>query len=75
MLTAAQTNPHVVQVFRLYGSREADWRDLYFILEVIETDLGTTVAKQDGSPAVSGSDLRKPRIARVRSATSPAQSQ
>ncbi len=46
MLTVALRNPDVDQVLRLYGSREPDWRDLYFILTVVETEIGVTVAKK-----------------------------
>lgn len=51
MLTVALRTPHVDQVLRLYGARELDWRDLYFILEVIETDIGTTVDEKGTAKA------------------------
>lgn len=45
-LKLALTDAEVDQVLRLYGSRVPDWRDLYFVLELIEKEVGSTVDKK-----------------------------
>lgn len=45
-LGLALGNPEIDHVLRMYGSRHLDWRDLYAILEVVEKNLGMTVAKK-----------------------------
>jgi hypothetical protein len=44
VLSAADQDPNLEQVLRLYGSRVPDWRDLYFVLEAVEDSIGMTVA-------------------------------
>ena len=46
ILTIALRYPAVDQVLRLYGSREPDWRDLYFILTAVEAEIGGKVSKR-----------------------------
>jgi hypothetical protein len=46
ILKAANKNADVAEVMRIYGSREPDWRDLYWILEAVEKDIGMTVSKK-----------------------------
>jgi hypothetical protein len=50
MLTVASKNAHVAEALRLYGSREPDWRDLYFILELVEEEIGKTVSRKGWVP-------------------------
>jgi hypothetical protein len=45
-LTVASQNAHVAEAMRLYGSREPDWRDLYFILELVEEEIGMTASRK-----------------------------
>jgi hypothetical protein len=44
ILVAADQDPNLEQVLRLYGSREPDWRDLFFILEALEDGIAKTAA-------------------------------
>jgi hypothetical protein len=40
LLQLAARDEEVEAVLRLYGSRAPDWRDLYFVLELVEDDAG-----------------------------------